>query len=67
MENVGVVKELYPQKGWGFIEMECGSDIFFHRINLVGNFRELAPGTPVEFTIGKDARQRRQALNVRPF
>jgi cold shock CspA family protein len=47
--------------------MECGSDIFFHRINLVGNFRELAPGTPVEFTIGKDARQRRQALNVRPF
>jgi cold shock CspA family protein len=70
MENVGTIHDYDAQKGWGFIEPVAGGrDIFFHRSNVLmeEDSRELVPGTPVEFTVGYDKRQRRCAIAVRPF
>lgn len=47
----GVVSQLFPMQGYGFIETPDGREIYFHR-NAVGNGRydTLDLGVPVRFT-----------------
>lgn len=60
----GTVKWFNNQKGYGFLTMEDGTDIFVHYsgINKEG-FKSLAEGQTVEFEI-TDGEKGKQAINV---
>ena len=48
----GTVKWFNPQKGYGFIEMEGGKDIFVHYNSIQGHgFKSLDEGEQVNFEI----------------
>jgi CspA family cold shock protein len=48
----GTVKWFNSQKGYGFIEMDDGKDIFVHHKAIQGNgFKSLDEGEHVEFEI----------------
>jgi len=50
----GKVKWFNSQKGYGFIEMENGKDIFVHFNAIQGaGFKSLEEGDEVEFDIGQ--------------
>ncbi len=50
----GKVKWFNSQKGYGFIEMENGKDIFVHHNSIQGSgFKSLDEGENVEFEIGQ--------------
>lgn len=63
----GSVVRLIRERGFGFIEMENGQEIFFHATGVVGYpFDNLAEGQAVSFEIGQDTRGRVQrAVTVR--
>ncbi len=68
MQQVGTVKDWRIEKGWGFIETESGRDVFCHHSQiLIGGFKSLTVGTPVEFSVERTENGRWQAVNVRPF
>ena len=49
----GTIKKV-TQKGFGFIDTETGSDLFFHSSNLEGvTFEQLYEGQRVSFTEGR--------------
>ena len=45
----GKVKWYNETKGFGFIELESGEDIFVHRTSLADRFAGLQPDQKVEF------------------
>lgn len=46
----GKIKRIIRDRGFGFIEAEDGSEIFFHRTSLAGtDFNDLKEGDGVEF------------------
>lgn len=47
----GKIKWYNEVKGFGFIEMENGKDIFIHQTGLVNRNTNLQPGQEVEFEI----------------
>ena len=48
----GTVKWFNPQKGYGFIEMEDGKDIFVHYNSIQGHgFKSLDEGEQVNFEV----------------
>lgn len=48
----GVVKWFSPKKGYGFIIMEDGQEVFVHYSAIDGNgFRSLEQGEKVEFQV----------------
>ncbi|MDP6570367.1 MAG: cold-shock protein [Candidatus Marinimicrobia bacterium] len=48
----GKVKWFNERKGFGFIEMENGKDVFVHFSNIKQDgFKTLKDGQPVEFTL----------------
>jgi cold shock protein len=52
--NTGKVKWFNAQKGYGFIEMEGGTDIFVHHSEIKdasGGFKTLDEGQPVSFEV----------------
>ena len=50
----GTVKWFSPKKGYGFITMEDGSEVFVHYSAIDGNgFRSLEPGERVEFDVSQ--------------
>jgi len=52
--NYGTVKFFNDEKGFGFIAVENGEDIFVHFSNIEGTGRRsLAAGQEVEFEIGQ--------------
>lgn len=62
--NQGTVKWFDAQKGFGFITVEGGSDVFCHYSAIAGNgFKSLEEGDPVEFEI-TDGAKGPQAANV---
>lgn len=62
---VGTVKWFDVKKGFGFIEMEVGEDIFVHFSAIQGEgFKRLEQGEEVEFDIVETERGQ-QAANVR--
>lgn len=48
----GTIKKLVHERGFGFIEAEDGTELFFHRSNLVGTEMDrLTEGQRVEFEV----------------
>ena len=61
----GKIKRLVRDRGFGFIAVEDGKDVFFHSSALAeGGFDALAEGTTVEFDLESEPRGPR-AANVR--
>lgn len=64
MKSVGTVKWFNDRKGFGFIKLEDGNDIFVHFSAVQGEgFRTLKEGEKVEFDIISGAKGP-QAINV---
>ncbi len=61
----GKVKWYNETKGFGFIEMENGSDIFVHRSGLVKPYNGLQPDEEVVFET-KQGDKGLSAFNVKP-
>ncbi|MCO6017415.1 MULTISPECIES: cold-shock protein CspD [Carnobacterium] len=60
----GTVKWFNSEKGFGFIEVEGGEDVFVHFSAITGDgFKSLEEGQPVEFEIVEGNRGA-QAANV---
>lgn len=60
----GRVKWFSDEKGYGFIEMEDGEDLFVHYSEIVGEgFRSLEEGTEVEFDV-VESQKGKQASRV---
>ena len=60
----GKVKWFSKQKGYGFITLDSGSDVFVHYNAIQGNgFKTLEEGQEVEFEI-QDSPKGEQAINV---
>jgi len=50
----GTVKWFDPKKGYGFIHLEDGNDVFAHYSEITGDgFRTLEEGQKVEFDIAE--------------
>ena len=51
----GTVKWFHPEKGYGFVTNDEGTDIFVHWSDIVGEgYRYLEDGQNVQFTIGEN-------------
>ncbi|MEX0702472.1 MAG: cold shock domain-containing protein [Planctomycetales bacterium] len=62
----GTIKKL-TQKGFGFIDLGNGQDLFFHSSNVEGTtYEQLHEGQSVSFTEGRGPKGPR-AENVRPY
>ena len=48
----GTVKWFDPEKGWGFIRLDSGQEVFVHHSDIEGEgFRTLKDGEPVELEV----------------
>ena len=57
----GTVKWFNAEKGFGFITVADGQDVFVHYSNIdMSGFRVLEEGQRVEFTVGPRARRARR-------
>ena len=62
--KTGIVKWFNSEKGFGFISIEGGDDVFVHFSAIQGEgFKTLDEGQQVEFEVGSGARGP-QAANV---
>jgi len=62
----GTIKRLIKDRGFGFIKIERGEDLFFHRNELQGvDYDSLGEGQEVEFEVGRGRNGRSQAVKVR--
>lgn len=63
--NKGTVKCFNNSKGYGFLTMEDGTEVFVHWTGIVSNkkFKFLEEGQAVEFEI-VDVEKGKQAINV---
>lgn len=67
MTQQGTVKWFNSEKGFGFIEVEGGQDVFAHFSAIQGEgFKTLEEGQRVEFTVENGARGP-QAANIVKF
>ncbi len=67
MRSQGTVKWFNDAKGFGFITLESGEDVFVHYSAIQGNgFRSLAEGARVEFDL-QEGPKGLQATNVTPL
>jgi len=62
----GTIRRLITDRGFGFIQSEDGTDLFFHRNELEEvDYNSLAEGQPVEYEIGRGRDGRPQAVKVK--
>ena len=62
----GVVKRWIAERGYGFIEVDGGEDIFVHHTGVSGKgFKALEPGQAVEFELVKDDAGRTKAAELK--
>lgn len=52
------------KNGFGFVKYP-NNNLYFHALDVIGDFYDLAPGDPVEFTLAKNAQRQDVAKNVR--
>ncbi len=52
------------KSGFGFVKYP-NNNLYFHSMDVIGDFYDLMPGDPVEFTIEKNAQRQDVAKNVR--
>ena len=63
----GSVKWFDPEKGWGFIRLESGDEVFVHHSDIQGSgFRSLRDGAEVELDV-EGAERGPRARNVIPL
>ncbi|MCL5263957.1 MAG: cold shock domain-containing protein [Chloroflexi bacterium] len=64
----GTIARLVRDRGFGFIRMEDGREIFFHATGVKGaTFEDLSEGQSVEFEMETDPRTgKERATNVAP-
>ena len=61
----GKVKWFNDQKGYGFITVDGGSDVFVHYSAILGSgFKTISEGDSVEFEV-EQGRKGMQAINVK--
>lgn len=64
MRSQGAVKWFNEAKGYGFIKLDTGDDVFVHYSAIVGDgFKTLAEGQIVEFEL-IESQKGKQAANV---
>jgi cold shock protein len=64
----GTIKRLVTDRGFGFITQADGSEIFFHRSKVVGNFESLNEGQRVSYEVAMDPRRNKEnAEQVTPL
>jgi CspA family cold shock protein len=62
----GMIKRIVSDRGFGFIQLAQGADLFFHSTELqAAEFASLREGQEVEFEIGKGRDGRAQAVKVK--
>ena len=65
MKQTGIIKRFLPQRGFGFIKCEDGTDMFFHAKACKIPEERLHAGLQVEFeTFAADKYDRLSARNV---
>lgn len=62
--QVQISQILSIKNGFGFVKYP-NNNLFFHQLDVIGDFFELAPGDTVEFTIDKNQMKQDVAKNVR--
>ncbi|MGL4819566.1 MAG: cold-shock protein [Bacilli bacterium] len=61
----GKVKWFNSEKGYGFIQVEGGKDVFVHYSSITGDgYRTLEEGQEVSFEVSEGTNGREQAVNV---
>lgn len=64
----GTVKWFDTKKGYGFITVSEGKDVFVHHSNIVmDGFRHLSEDDVVNYELGTGNDSRQQAVNVKPI
>ena len=64
---IGTVKWFSPKKGYGFITMEEGQEVFVHYSAIDGNgFRSLEQGEKVQFDLAQGPKGLQAAKVSRP-
>jgi cold shock protein len=63
----GKIVRLVRERGFGFIRVDGGKEVFFHSTAVQdGVFESMSEGGSVDFDLGKDANSSRdRAINVR--
>jgi CspA family cold shock protein len=57
----GTIKKIVSDRGFGFIQQQDGTDLFFHRSQVVGtDFDSLSEGQAVSFEKARDPRRNKE-------
>ncbi|HUQ42243.1 MAG TPA: cold shock domain-containing protein [Candidatus Limnocylindrales bacterium] len=57
----GTIKKLVSDRGFGFIAQSDGTDLFFHRSAVTGNFDEMTEGQSVTYEKAMDPRRNKES------
>ena len=60
----GIIRRKIDERGFGFIGVEGGEDVFFHASDCVSSFNDLGEGDAVEFEL-TESKGRHRAIKVR--
>jgi ribosomal subunit interface protein len=63
----GIIKKIFPEKGYGFLSTPEGREIYFHKNSVVGSkFKDLEAGSKVRF-VEAEGEKGPQASTVKLF